>query len=476
MGAFVDISAKAKLWLILAILLIAVASLVSSALAGDFQIAVALGFAVYAFTVSLALFLRDPSLGWFHPLIFMALWWGIVRYVLPLIPVLFYGLDHHLALVGATQSELNEIAGIGFLLSSLGLLAFYAGYFLTRPVSLPQVNLQAPSFPFVTTLVLVAISLAATALLAREAGGLGNLMLQRGIRIELRIEEQLGGRHWHFLAGLAPLGCLFWLSFNPGIWKHPGFLALFAISLATVFVTTGSRSSVILPVIMAGSIWSLNQRRLPILTAFLIAGLALTFIGVGGQFRTLSRDASSVETIEVDTSPLAQIERGVKNVFRYGGEVDGLFAIIGRVPDQVEFLYGESYLSLLFIPVPSVLLPFEKPRAGGQITATRLFGMPNSGVPPGNIGEAYFNFHLPGVVLVMFLFGALMRTFAYAYSASGQRPFDCLFYVFTLFTLQPNTTALYDWVQGVGVIFVLMVIYTGLPLISRRRGLERQQL
>lgn len=466
MTNFVDISRTARMLLIAAFGFGAVIAVIIGYQAGQQQYLVALGFVIYAAVAIVPLLLRDTAIGWFHPLVFMALWWGLARYVLPLSPVLFGGLEEHFAIPGASNEELNAIAGLGFLLSAVGLLSFYFGYQMVRPIRLGLPVFRPPHMAFVKTGIIVAISLFALMVLAREAGGLDRLLLQRGISQQLRVEIDLGGRHWHFLAGLGVYACLVWLAFAPNQWRNPGFIFLFLLSLAISFAATGSRSLVLVPILMAGAMWSLHFRKFPSAAVVVFAMFGLFFVGLGGQFRELSRGAEAVNVEDIETSFGAQIGRGVENVFRYGSEFDGLFAILANVPDKMPFLLGESYLSVGFIALPSVILPFEKPLAGGQIVSDRIFGIPDSGVPPGNIGEAYMNFHVPGVVLIMFLFGGLCRIFAERYNENSTESFDRLFYVAMLFLLQPNTTALYDWVQALIVLSFFAVVYCGLPIGS----------
>lgn len=455
---------------------LSLASLVAGYYAGHQQILVGLGFLVYASVAVLPALSRNQQLGWLHPLVFMVLWWGLARYVGPLLPVIFGGLSEHFAIVSASDAELNAIAGTGFLLSALGLVAFYFGFVFVRPIRLSLPKFGAASFPFIKTALIVGLSVMALLFLAREAGGLETLLLQRGIGRELRVEVDLGGRHWHFMTGLGTYACLIWFAFSPRIWRSPRFIFLFSTSLAITFAATGSRTVVLIPIFMAGVMWSLHNRRLPTLAITVMLIFGIFFVGIGGQFRELSRGATSVNIEELDTSVADQVSRGVENVFRYGTEIDGLFAILANVPDRMPLLYGESYVSVFFIVIPSTLLPFDKPPAGGQIVATRLFNLPNSGVPPGNIGEAYMNFHIPGVVVVMFVFGAVMRVFSQRFATHGDQPIERLLFVLTLFLLQPNTTAIFDWVQSVIVLAGLTVFYCGLPFAAASKEAEPRTL
>ena len=378
MTPLVEISLSVRFAFVSTFATLSVGSFVAASNVMDQHYLVATGFFIYAVIACVPMVLRDKNIGLFHPLIFMVAWWGLVRYVLPLLPVLFGGLEGHLALTGASSGELNAIAGFGFLLSSLGLASFIVGYQVVRPVYLPVPHFRKARLGAPITVVFVFVSLAALFVMAREVGGIQNLLLQRGISQQLRVEVDLGGRHWHFLAGIGVYACLVWFAFEPQRGKNPLFLVLFLISLSVMFAATGSRSLVLIPCLIIGAIWCVENKRFPIvLTKIALIG-CLFLVGVGGQFRDLSRGVSEVGLEEINTSISLQVARGVENVFRYGGEVDGLFAILGNVPGKVPLLFGESYLSIGFIPIPSVFLPFEKPKAGGEIVADRIFGFSGS--------------------------------------------------------------------------------------------------
>jgi hypothetical protein len=64
-----------------------------------------------------------------------------------------------------------------------------------------------------------------------------------------------------------------------------------------------------------------------------------------------------------------------------------------------------------------------------------------SGTPPGPIGEAYWNFHIPGVIIVFFVFGIFHRWLAQCFVTYHSYPAAILIYLTILFTLDPSTPA-----------------------------------
>ena len=468
MTPFVAIRPLERMLLIGLLLVLSVGSIGAALSSNDYQIVVAGAFVTYALVLMLPFFWRDRTLGWFHPVIFMVVWWEIIRYVLPRLSIAFSGLVEHRLMVGVSAGEINLIAALGFFLTAIGLLAFYAGFLLTptprKPIAPrpPHVIRPRGTWHFFVTACIVGISALALLVLIREAGGLGNMLLQRGMARDMRVGAELGGAHWHFLVKLAPTACLVWLAFDHRIWKSPKFIGLFVLALAMGFIATGSRGGIIGPIMMATAIWSIRERRLPYAAAAIGVVFALLIIGAGGQWRSLSFGAGSIEDIQFEISPLAHIESGFETTIRIGNSLDGLSGILYSVPSHVDHLYGASYLSVLTAPFPSALLPFDKPMAGGRLNGTLIYGV-EAGIPPGNIGEAFWNFHLFGIVFIMGVFGACLKLVTMKYLTSDRGPIWTTIFIFTIFYLQPNSQAIINWLYAVAPALFFLFIHLGVP-------------
>ena len=79
-------------------------------------------------------------------------------------------------------------------------------------------------------------------------------------------------------------------------------------------------------------------------------------------------------------------------------------AIFNKVPDEVDYLYGKSFLSALFFWFPRNFWE-NKPHGTGYYTGRLLFSRSEAGVPPGEAGDFYFNFGWFGIILIYFLKG-----------------------------------------------------------------------
>ena len=129
---------------------------------------------------------------------------------------------------------------------------------------------------------------------------------------------------------------------------------------------------------------------LQLLTALRVAGRsdqALSFSGVEGSVEVLVRNRSFF-----DLSKNLQIPRAVG--------------------DELELEFGATLSGAVFGPVPRSVWP-EKPIVSvGPEIGQKVYGNAVTGVPPGLIGEAFWNFHVFGIGMVIIagaIFGRLDR-------------------------------------------------------------------
>lgn len=428
-------------------------------------------FVAYVMVLGLPFVFCRPGCGWMHPLIFTVLWWQLVRHDLPRLGVYATGLSEHRAASGALPSDLNAIAAFELCLTAIGLLALYAGYVAAGQPKVPRLRFGRPTNVVAKVGIVAGITLFALAMLVRQLDGIGQLMLFRGMGGDAReaLIAEMGGRHWYFLATLLQPACLVWLALRPSDWRKPTFIAFFALALVVGFIGGGGqRSRMIAPLLMAGLIWMLRNRRVSRSAIAVGAVFVILVVGVGGQFVEAMRGARTLQDVELDTGLAAGMSQGLETIMKRGSEIDGGYGILSKVPDEVDRLYGRSYLSVLFAPIPSALLPFDKPQPGGKLNAIHVFENPYTQIPPGNIGEAYWNFGIPGVVIVMFLFGFVLKWFMRLYVVNGGAGWVTAIYVVTLFLLQPNSPAIYHWLHALAPVALFLVMLGGLPRRASR--------
>jgi hypothetical protein len=170
-------------------------------------------------------------------------------------------------------------------------------------------------------------------------------------------------------------------------------------------------------------------RRIPWL--IIAAGTAVFFIvrPIEGPFRAVTwygrmRDASETEKLgffatlvwraaaegAVPTSVLIEVGSMRLALFPTFAEV------IRDTPSQVPYWRGESYLPLLFKPIPRLLWPGKPQEVSGQSFGHRygLIDVENqtTSINLPQTVEMYANFGLPGVLIGMAMFGLLLRVLA----------------------------------------------------------------
>lgn len=388
--------------------------------------------ALYLALLVAPLFLLRSSLGWFHPLVFTSVFAliGLLRRV----GLYTWGLDWHVA-VPASPDELSELIELQLLLFSLALFAYYSGFFVGPRLPVPGLRFGPPRALVPRLLVVWVIGLVAFLAFIGAQGGLDAHIEGWGTGRA----EGLAGKHYFIaVANVGIPACLVWLAYRPDATRSPWFVAAAAVALTLAFLASGSRSSLFYPVAVGFIVWMLRHRRIPYLRVLAGAVVVIYGITVLGDFRRstwqgpadwgAATEGPFVETV---------VEGASGELVRRGTTDDGGLAILARVPDDVPLLYGESYLAVFTLPVPKALWPNKPRMIDGRVGLT-FFGMP-AGVPPGAVGEAFWNFHLAGVVVVFFLYGVFHQWLARAFRRNAAAPGAAMIYASCLFLFRDPT-------------------------------------
>jgi hypothetical protein len=198
-------------------------------------------------------------------------------------------------------------------------------------------------------------------------------------------------------------------------------------------------------------VWSGGRIRFRLLVP---AGVvAIFFLGLAGALRR-STWTGTQGLASFDATDLTVVQDAIREIVRRSAEEGAVPAIIERVPIDVEPLWGESYLAAAGIAVPRALWPGKPRSIDGRVGST-FFGV-DYGIPPGGLGEAYWNFGVAGVVAVFLLIGLLFRWGADATLQRSGSPFVVVAYVTALWLLRgPGTSAFINW--GLGLVQIAAV-------------------
>jgi len=235
----------------------------------------------------------------------------------------------------------------------------------------------------------------------------------------------LGGlQHIDVFLDTAVLASLLWYSCNKKVDKNLVFWGVLAVSLFMQFTWSGSRSSVIFPLAYLLVIRMYHTRSIPWVRTGVVGGIALILFGMLGLIRhsTYRGEGPNLEAL-TEFRIQESIEYAGERVEERASSVSNLAAIVGRVPRDVDFLYGRTYLGVLFNFVPRAIWE-GKPRGTGSYVKEYLYGTTGdvkivdaepqgSANPSGATGALYWNFYIPGVVVGWVLFGIFHRWLAH---------------------------------------------------------------
>jgi hypothetical protein len=257
-----------------------------------------------------------------------------------------------------------------------------------------------------------------------------------------RYQMREGSGHFLVVIGLLPYLALLWYAFRPDLLRKPWFVVLFIASAAAQFAATGSRSGILLPVATLLALWIWANGKVPLLRVALLALIPFFALGVLGELRSSAlgmkggEEVASVPEFDLQSAALRTREEVADRA-----SVSGQIAIVHKVPDDVPYLYGATYISAAAFFVPRSLWPAKPRGAGAHVTAIIFEGWPSTAgyegqsFPASGMGEAYWNFGTPGVVAVFILFGLFHRVLAQKFMQRPRDPFMALIMAMAVVTL-----------------------------------------
>jgi hypothetical protein len=415
--------------------------------------------------LSLPLVFYRPGFGWTHPVVLhvflVFLFSHLVR-----TPLYVRGLEHHLALPDWDRDGLARLVAIQLLLGAVALVAYYLGFFSGVGSRVPRLRLREPRAIAWTSLAVVAATVAVFAYYLRTQGGLQSHMLSWA---EVgRVDAVQGEGHWLKISRLGGLAALIWLAFDGRALRKPLFWTAAAVTLTVSFLGSGSRSSAVFLLVVGTLIWMIRRRRMFALRGLLVVALCLVLVASLGRLRRgLFRGEVDWRTL-VSVSAVESLGSVVDELLYRYGTLDSAYPVLARVPGEIDLLWGESYLTILALPIPRALWP-EKPGTVGKLAGEVFYGV-KAGIPPGAVAESYWNFHVPGVVLLFFLFGICHRFLASLLAANGEQPAVVVIYALTVFWNQPSVTAVAEWIYMTASALVLLWLLGALRRTEKKQA------
>lgn len=409
----------------------------------------------------------DEQHGWFHPLMFGTLFM-MVKGLPTRASILIFGLDEH-AVIAASAETLTGLVAYENFLNGLSLLALYAGFHFVRRPPVPRLRWREPRRLWAVVIAVFAIAGLGMVVLIGFSGSFSQHFLNLSLNAASKqFEREVTGiGHLATAAQLPAWVLAIVLAYRPELLRKPWFLGLGFVALALVYLATGKRSLLLSPVAVGAVAWMMATRQVPVFRLLLIGagafGLFSVLLLVRGVASTGAKDLNDLGVIMAERAEGTFSASLDELSYRAGGYAS-IYPILHHVPEEVPLLWGESYLTLLARPIPRVIWP-SKPRGTDFRTGVTFYNSP-WGVPPGAVGEAFWNFHIPGVVGIFFLFGIFKRWLCRVVLQYGEHGFVIFFYAFTTLIFAPSENTVTQWMLTL-LPALLFAAATG--IVGRRR-------
>lgn len=417
-------------------------------------------------------FLRnDWREGWLNPLVlFSAV--TFVNVLAKRSGLMLLGLHEH-EIIYKEADQLTLLVVYDHFLEALSMVMIYAGYLVFKNIGVPRIAAQRKVAVLPIALVVIAISFVSLVIYVDFSGSfidhVQNLALNRASK--QFITEDIGWLGVLATIGMqAHLGLLFLLAFRPKITLNPIFYILLFTALGVILISTGKRSSIIYPLVMMGLVWTGVNGKLPYIRALLGIAVCIFLVGFLGAVRgqLMSEKLGQNLREQQEGGPLVTMRHALDEMSIRVGSYSSRLSILESVPHDVPLQYGYTYLGWVARPIPRAIWP-GKPTGTDSYVARTFFGV-NWGIPAGGVGEAYWNFHIPGVLVVFFVFGVFKRWWRNLFIENPGNPGLLVLYVLTMFIMgAPSDTQFTQWLFAMGPALVILYLLGGLRFSGRGR-------
>lgn len=391
-----------------------------------------------------------------------------------------------LFLLGRSFEELQFAAFV----TIVGIALLTSGYYFSVVVSLnnnatgtsqkirwlgPDVRIIRPVVMYSVIAIYAAVGAIATARYSIAVGGLSaSISERRTVFTGAANYESYGLEKFFASAGVVAL--MLFLAYRlqaKGKLGLTGWIAgatLIANAFAINVVTT-ARSDLLFVTIGLLMVVYTVKKSIPII------GVLVASISVVTAIATLSADRGGQDVAQGDLLVFG-VESGLLN--RNAFDLSKSLQIIDAVPWLLSYEKGATIYTYVLAPIPRVLWPDKPMVSPGPIIGDRIYGLLNTGVPPGMIAELVWNFGFVIALAIIPVIGILLgRLEGWALSYSR---FDVVFLLFYASVLLPFGKALIGVAIGqafssslqaaallMPAAIALLIIYRRGPAVDRDR-------
>lgn len=359
----------------------------------------------------------------------------------------------------------------------LALLVYYLAFHALRTPRPPRVEFREPRNLALYAAFGIAVTTLITLAFIASMGGVTSLVVaMRGGRVALF----QGQGQFLVISGFGLILASLWFSHSKRpLLDLPLLIGLFVTGALTL-LTSGSRSALIYPIIVLVLVWSKRQGRLMIGPA---VGAALAGLVILGGFGAVRQDYNSdtIDTSVFEISRLPElVTRALGETAVRDSEESNLAAFAGA--NNNGLLLGQTYVGAAVFWLPRAIWP-DKPRSAdaynmwynfvGNPVGTPLPERGYWGIPVSGVHEAFWNFHIVGVLA----FGVLMA-FVHKYAvaavlANQQAPAAWLIYIYIVLNFVGTAISFIDVARDIGLLIGFLYICGVLRPAPRKRSSTR---
>lgn len=408
--------------------------------------------------------LLPGSNGYFQPLVYISLY-STAKTLASKTGSFVTGLESHVALPELDSAQLMQLYFFVCCITALANFSTVIGYYLV-PLrdSLPRFvtfHREGNVYLGVGAAVWIAIGYLAFLLLVANTGSLKqhllNIARSRSQEVYSGDASFVGSLQVFTTFALAAACTLAAIQRKAG--KTLLFVGGVMSAVCLEYLISGKRSDPIIALVIVGSIWIVRRQRFSYTFVVAILVIAVTVLAVGRSFRkaNIKGSQSNIATDFMSgESPATLVNNAVSEMSARSSEGNAIYPIVHRVPGEISLLWGISYAEFAYRFIPRAIWR-SKPRGIGRECAHVFFGEVK-GIPPGAIGEAFWNFHLPGVVMVFLAWGVFLRFLADTFRENCKTPGMLAIYVVTLVLLRPDHNGYREWLHLFMPLAMLLVV------------------
>lgn len=264
---------------------------------------------------------------------------------------------------------------------------------------------------FMIVAVLTLLSLIASGMFLQKTGfTFGDLTDLSGKRFVALEEAESGYTALGYLRWMASLSqvafllIIAWFARSGKRWRSAaGLVAIGMFGLAALFpFLTSARGALLWLVISSVVVWHYARHRLSIRSVVIVAVVAVITLSLMISFR--SGEANPWERLSLTS--ISERLFGSRDFLDVTTTASIIEALEGG---RLDLSYGSTYFAWLYAPIPRTVWPDKPAVSAGWDIKRQVFGLGGAGgIPPGAMGEAFWAFGIGGVVVMMWLLGAIV--------------------------------------------------------------------